>query len=321
MSYEHDTKLLVDMLTYKRPSRSQTEQDFVDEFIEPIMGKPDIHGNYVKVIPHSNGLEPTVIFTAHYDTVHKTGGRQKVVVTDGIVSLPSNSDSNCLGADCTTGVWLVTGMILAGVPGVYVIHADEESGCIGSSAFVEDNKFWLEGKTHCISFDRFGTGSVITHQCGMRTSSDEFATSFAKALRMDTLKPDSTGVFTDSNEYAFVVPECTNISVGYYNQHTKSETQDLRFAENLLDSLVDADWSKLVSVRDPAIVEYDNYGENMSYSYTKTDEDDVKELMGLMEEYPYAIAKVLVEYGLTADALVDDMMADDEYAQYFRNYY
>jgi hypothetical protein len=44
--------------------------------------------------------------------------------------------SNCLGADCTTGVWLILEMIKANVPGVYVIHSDEEVGGKGARDMV-----------------------------------------------------------------------------------------------------------------------------------------------------------------------------------------
>jgi hypothetical protein len=55
---------------------------------------------------------------------------------------------------------------------------------------------------------------------------------------MSQLEPDSTGSYTDSNEYAPIVSECTNISVGYFNQHTKNEVQDLDYADDLLLALV-----------------------------------------------------------------------------------
>jgi hypothetical protein len=69
-------------------------------------------------------------------------------------------------------------------------------------------------------------------------------------------EPDSTGSYTDSNEYSYKVKECTNLSVGYYSQHSRAETQDLFYANNLLNALLTADWDSLVFARDPSVIEY-----------------------------------------------------------------
>jgi hypothetical protein len=38
---------------------------------------------------------------------------------------------------------------------------------------------------------------------------------------------DDGGVYTDSAEFVDYIPECTNISVGYYSEHTVNEKQDI----------------------------------------------------------------------------------------------
>ena len=43
------------------------------------------------------------------------------------------------------------------------------------------------------------------------------------------LRPDDTGLFTDSANFIGVIKECTNISVGYYNEHSTSEIQNIQF--------------------------------------------------------------------------------------------
>ena len=80
-----------------------------------------------------------------------------------------------------------------------------------------------------------------------------FAYSVADALHMSQLLPDTGGTYTDSVEYADVVRECSNISVGYYDQHTSKESQDLLFAETLLERLIAASWDTLEIVRDPTL--------------------------------------------------------------------
>ena len=302
---------LIEMLRYKRPQGSSTQKEFCERFLEPHFGLPDINGNYILRI----GDNPKICFASHHDTVHKTEGLQKLVVTNNIVSVADPTISSCLGADCTTGVWLMMGMIEAGVEGMYVVHAAEESGCVGSSALVKSNPYWLTHIDAVISFDRFGDNSVITHQMGRRTASDDFARSFATALNLPQLVADTGGSYTDSNEYADKVPECTNISVGYYGQHGVNETQDLEYADLLMYALTQADWAKLVISRDPSMYEmyYDdndfwkNWGGKTYGNYNEPlDNYDTEDINILVMEHPDLVARMLIEMGFTPDLLIDE---------------
>ena len=290
--------MLLEMLEYRRPEGSTTQKEFCDRFLLPIMGHPDEFGNYIKEV----GDEPTTAFMAHHDTVHKEEGIQRVLVND--FGLVYTEDSNCLGADCTTGVWLVLEMLKANIPGVYVVHAGEEIGCVGSRGLVKSNPKWLSRISAAISFDRFGTESVITHQMGYRTASDEFAWSLANALPdISRLEPDSGGSYTDSNEYSEIVPECTNLSVGYYDQHKPKETQDLRFAYSLRRALLDADWSTLTIKRDPSVIEMEDYRDYWPNWVARkgdfapmTEKEELAELIG---EHPTEIAEYLMQCGFS----------------------
>tara|TARA_R100000030_G_scaffold77195_1_gene60095 strand:- start:225 stop:749 length:525 start_codon:yes stop_codon:yes gene_type:complete len=159
---------------------------------------------------------------------------------------------------------------------------------------------------------------------GFRTASDAFANSFADALNMPQLQPDSGGSYTDSNEYAEIVPECTNISVGYYGQHSVSESQDLTYLDKLVFALENADWSKLVFERDPTIVEtinragrygyslgshYDyGFGDNYSYNHNM---DNVGQLFELVVDNSYAVAELLDSLGITPLDLMEECNIDD----------
>ena len=293
---------LVSMLTYMRPAYSITEQIFCEKYLLPIFGEPDEHGNYIKVI----GDRPNIAFTAHTDTVHKIEGIQKLSISNDVVTTMTGS---CLGADCTTGVWLLLGMIEAGVEGVYIAHAAEEIGGVGSTNLVKDYPAWLIEIDAVISFDRFDTCSIITHQGGMRTASDDFAKSLAGALELPQLKPDSYGTYTDSMEYAEIVSECTNISVGYYNQHTAKESQDLEYAEMLLERLIEADWSALVLSRDQTVVEYTG-GSVGRYSEGGEDDAEVAKIWKLLLDRPSEVAELLYSYGFTMDDMCDELDLD-----------
>jgi hypothetical protein len=247
----------LDMLTYKRPQGSNAQRKFNRRFLQPVFGQPDSHGNYTYIIMNGD-KHPTVAFMAHHDTVHIASGRQKPEVEGDYVFAPKGKE--CLGADCTTGIYIMLRMIEAGVPGVYVVHAAEEIGCIGSAALVKSKPDWIKKVDVAISFDRKGYESIITHQMGRRTCSEKFADSLS-AILDNAFTSDATGSYTDSNEYVDVIPECTNLSVGYFNQHTNREYQDIVFMECLIAALIDADWSKLVIDRQPGSVEYDDdYG-------------------------------------------------------------
>jgi len=316
---------LIEMLRYKRPQGTQTQDEFCERFLEPHFGLPDRHGNYILSI----GETPTLCFTSHHDTVHRTEGLQQLVVTNNVVSVADTSISSCLGADCTTGIWLMMGMIEAGIEGVYVVHAAEEVGCVGSSALVKEKPYWLTSINAVISFDRYGDTSVITHQMSKRTASSEFATSFADALNLPQLIADPNGSYTDSNEYAHIVPECTNISVGYYGQHSVNETQDLEFADLLMYKLCTADWSKIVIARDPSLYEsyYDddnNWSRDWSRLYggmssiDMSDDYDRESMISLIENNTCAVADMLIKLGMTPELLAEEVGVDD--SRYINDY-
>tara|TARA_R110000782_G_scaffold147143_1_gene239926 strand:- start:31 stop:579 length:549 start_codon:yes stop_codon:yes gene_type:complete len=168
-----------------------------------------------------------------------------------------------------------------------------------------------------ISFDRFGDTSIITHQMGMRTASDTFAKSFADALDMPQLTGDTGGSYTDSNEYVNVVSECTNISVGYYGQHGTNETQDLDYAEFLSESLINADWSKLVFKRDPSVIE-DSWSSWGTRNTDDPDEDNIEALKILIADHPEKIAKLLDDWGIKYYSLMEE--ADIQDSKYYGDY-
>jgi hypothetical protein len=164
-----------------------------------------------------------------------------------------------LGADDGAGLWIMLGMIAAVRPGLYLFHRGEEQGCLGSRWIERHTPELLSDIDAAIAFDRAGLGDVITHQSYGRTCSDAFAASLAAALNQQNsafrYAPDDTGVYTDTNEYAGIIPECTNLSVGYQRQHGPRETLDIVHCEQLLAAMLELDASQLVIERDPAVRE------------------------------------------------------------------
>jgi hypothetical protein len=316
------------MLSYKRPEGDIYQKIFCERFLKPLMGDPDLHGNYICKVTTKGEIETdpdlfvyslpdNIVFMAHHDTVHRQGGIQKLEIFTAkqgnrTFRAVGAVDSNCLGADCTTGCWLILEMIKAKVPGIYIIHAGEEIGGVGSSGLVKDQPAWLNQVNFAISFDRKGISEIITHQLDGRSCSNEFAHDLGKILGLGML-PSTGGTYTDSAEYIYDVAECTNISVGYYGQHTKDEIQDLDYLVLLRRALVNADWSKLKpykSVEEEWKAFESNFRSRFDEDYYYSSSKDWDKYLN--QKYSPAKPRKMRDLILdNADALVDILMQYD----------
>lgn len=303
-----DERTIIEMHTYMRPAGSLAETEFVERFLMPLGFERDGGHNLVLRI----GDSPSILWSSHMDTVHYKSGRQTVHYDGTTLSLTraaKRAGSNCLGADCTAGVWLMTEMVKAKVPGLYVIHHAEEHGCRGSSWLAQDSGFF-DGINAAIAFDRLGYESIVTHQMGSRGASDEFAKSLAGILG-GSYGIDRAGVFTDTNEYFGVIPECTNISVGYFQQHTTRETQDVRFLIALRDTLVSADWSRLVIARAAGVEDdvfaYRSRRSSLSAPKRGTSRYPGDDMEGLIKQYPDIAANILQAFGVSRADFMDQV--------------
>ncbi len=242
-------KELLEMLTYRRPDKSKSERKFIHDMLLPLGG---LHRDHSGNIYRRIGDAP-IMFSSHIDTVHRKDGFQTVTMARNGVVATYDKDSNCLGADDTAGVWLMVQMIRENIPGLYVFHRGEEIGGYGSTGFSKCSH--VEGIRACIAFDRMGYGSIITHQWPGDCCSDAFAYSLANVI--GTIggkvehKLDTGGSFTDSANYMHRVSECTNVSVGYFDQHRTTEHLDTGYLFALRDRLILADWSNLEYSRTP----------------------------------------------------------------------
>lgn len=321
---------LYDICSYTRAAGSEGERAMIAKHIEPIANYTDGYGNLYVMIG-----QPSVIYSSHTDTVHRDTDpfQQTVYIDDTESRLFKGEDKMCLGADCGTGVWIMLQMIKAKVPGLYIFHRAEEIGGLGSG-WIADNpqastdsehEHWLQHYAQCIAFDRYGTKSIITHQGMERTCSNEYADALSAVLGMGH-GPDDGGSFTDSKNYCHLIPECTNLSVGYKHQHSNNEYQDLDYLLELTDRLctVGHEIDKLAPVRDPSkqeLLDYESYstfGRRNNYSYfgtskisglTNYDYDHSysdNPLHDAIQTYPEAVAEMLREAGYQMD---DDELA------------
>lgn len=290
--YKTDIQLLLDIHSYSRSHNSTGEWQFIERFIDCVPGmESDGFGNRHLTIPGA----PHILFSCHTDTVHspKAKPRQKVKIKGGLLQLAKPANGYCLGADDGAGVFLMLEMIRAAIPGTYIFHRAEESGGHGSHYIATTTPSVLADIEIAIAFDRKGTCDIITHQ-GQRTASDRFADTLADAIGLPGLIGDPTGLFTDTANYSSLVSECTNISVGYENQHSKNETLDIAFLLTLRDALFSTPWDTLASYRDPNALDLaDDFPPNTYYN-----EPDLTDLIA---EYPELAATAMEAYGLTLE--------------------
>ena len=266
-AYIKSTFLKLTSKTYPYGTEDGLVEDMIRQGIFPNLEKDD-WGNYFLKI----GTTRT-IFTAHLDTACKDQvdvkhyiSKQQIVTTDG---------KTILGADDKAGVTILLWLIKNNIPGLYYFFIGEEVGCVGSSAASVYGQF--KGLyDRVISFDRRGTNSVITFQSSSRSCSDAFANELANQLNKFShlyYKADSTGVYTDSAEFVDIVPECTNISVGYQSEHTFRESQDLYHLNKLAQACLGVKWEELPTNRVAGTREskWDNWTYPKSSTTTKKD--------------------------------------------------
>lgn len=245
---------LIDFFSYMRPMGGVGERAFIDRYIAPVAQFVDGAGNlHVDLRGASNSRS---LFVAHTDSVHREDGRQVVTYKDGQLVTVTGS---CLGADDAAGVYVLLRMIEAKVPGYYIFTRGEECGGVGARWLAENMRDLLAQFDRAVAFDRRATHSVITHQGMSRCCSDKFAEALSEMLndadREFMYCPDDTGVYTDTAEFTHIIPECTNLSVGYYKEHTPDEWLDVEHMRRVAKSAVVIDWESLPVGRDPSVVE------------------------------------------------------------------
>lgn len=248
------------------------------------------------------GEKPTTMFTCHLDTAcrkvvkvnHEFEG--KYIKTDG---------TSILGADDKAGMCVILYMIEKKVPGLYYFFIGEEVGCIGSSDLSEE--FTHTNITKVVSFDRRGTTSIITRQIYGKCCSNNFALalseSFKKADPTLDLIPDDTGLVTDSAQFMDLITECTNISVGYYNEHTVNERQDIEYLSKLCRSVVKIDWESLPvsKTKKEEKVQFDDLDLDFDLSDFDLDLDMSTEMQSLKTQEIEIETKMILEFLKTQD--------------------
>jgi hypothetical protein len=261
-------------LSYKRPHNTDMTDRFTFWLTEQLPAHADWYFDTVGNlhVDMRSDYAHTTLFTAHVDTVHRVEGKNHIRMTD----THWHASGDVLGADDGAGVAMLMHLLCGGVPAYYLFTQGEECGGIGASHVADQYEYLLMQFDRAIAFDRRGIDSVITHQGRGRCCSDAFGNALAIALgaHNDNLMhlTDDTGIYTDTAEFIEVIPECTNISVGYAKEHTQDESLDLVYFQQLADAVLLVEWDKLPTERDPSVIEskWGNYDWTESYGYGYT---------------------------------------------------
>src|SRR5574344_14074 len=205
----------------------------------------DMFGNYYKIICNN----PNYMFCCHLDTYGNKGDKIKKTYYNIRGDMFISTDGNTiLGADDKAGVSILISMIENGIEGVYYFFVGEEKGCIGSYnvSLFYDLINHLKPVCYCISFDKDDTTSVVTTQLGKSCCSDMFANSLMDAFsNYNIYLEKDDGICCDSAMFMNHIPECTNISVGYFNNHTNNEYQNMTYLNKLNNACLNIDWKEV----------------------------------------------------------------------------
>lgn len=218
------------------------EESSLEKFL-PTGVKKDKWGNYSISIGKSKTM-----FTCHLDTYCKKKEKVNHLFKDNYIY---TDGTTILGGDNKAGVTAILYMISENVPGTYYFFAGEEpilsGGCHGSSMLKRLNSTFVKSFDRAIAFDRKKRGSIITRQMAQPCCSDVFADSLIDEFSKQgvQMEKDKTGYYTDSGNLIEFIPECTNISIGVWNEHYKNEFVDIDYVEKIAKAACNIDWDSL----------------------------------------------------------------------------
>lgn len=231
----------------------------------------DKFGNYFIKIGESKSM-----FCCHLDVYCKDYKRVYHIIDENIIS---TDGTTVLGADDKSGMVVMLKMIENNVPGLYYFFRGEEgvtspSGTWGSRNALKEYSHIFKTYKRCISFDRRGFKSIISTMMYNDCCSNEFVNSLSSEFKKYGMnyESDNTGIWTDSGVFMQIIPECTNLSVGYLSEHTFNETQDIKHLENLCNASIKINWEDLPTKRNPLEMS-DKVGNYRYNSYKDYDYD------------------------------------------------
>ncbi len=234
---------LLHLLSITAPSGR--EQPVAAYLLERLQGKMDElsidgYGNVVAERRFGTGGGPTILLSAHMDTVSVDPLRS--VLQEGDIW---RSTSGPLGADDRAGIAIILHTVdqlaAAGYGGTVKLAftREEEIGCIGSR---EIDEIWLGDVDLAVVVDRRGSRDIVTHNRSMAFCGAEVAEWFEQigvACGMPDWRAVQGGV-SDAVTYAMHGIPSVNLSAGYCHEHTEEEYVNVRHAEDTSRFIIQA---------------------------------------------------------------------------------
>ncbi len=214
--------------------------------------KKDSIGNYYIQIGNSETL-----FTTHLDTYSDKYEKVNHVIEGNIIKTDGKT---ILGGDNKLGMTILLGMIERGIPGTYYFFIGEEpilsGGLFGSQNALQANPSFFKKFKRAVAFDRKQTGSIVTRQKARFCCSKEFANTLSEEFTKLGInsKPDPNAYYTDTATFMDIIPECTNISAGGWDEHYTTEYVDIKYAESVLNVACKVKWEELPTERE--VIDY-----------------------------------------------------------------
>ena len=241
-----------------------------------IMGKY-LKTKYEKVYSTSDYLvaigDIPVALAAHVDTVFAKPPEN--IFYDRVKNVMWSPDG--LGADDRAGVYSIVQILKRGYKPTIIFTTDEEKGALGATALIRDHHKALTDLKYIIQLDRRGSTDCIFYDCD-NPKFEEYVESFGFVT--------AHGTFTD---ISIICPSWgvagVNLSVGYVNEHSYSETlyvgnmlATINKVENMLKDINNAEYFKYIpakyyyspkSIKNIAYGWDDDYNWDASYGISK----------------------------------------------------
>ena len=265
------------------------EEEKLEKYL-PSGYKKDTIGNYYYEIGNSETL-----FTTHLDTYCTKYEKVNHVIDEKDTYKIKTDETTILGGDNKLGCSILIGMISRGITGVYYFFLGEETilsgGLYGSREALKANPEYFKKFKRCIAFDRRQYGSIVVRQMGRMCCSMDFAKKIAEDFDIRGIKWDEMGgygYYTDTAIFMDVIEECTNISVGGFDEHYKTEWVDLNYTYKVFEAALEMDWESLPTVReledrfseDSEEIRVNPYG-NFVQNKNLKEIEDIFDLLGL----------------------------------------
>ena len=213
----NDYKLFEQLVKIKQPALLKTMSNFLKKHYKTVVTKKD----YIYAI----GDIP-VALVAHLDTVFRASPEN--IYYDQQKNVMWSPEG--LGADDRAGVFAIVKIIQQGYHPHIILTTDEEMGALGAKQLVSNLKQPFADMKYIIQLDRRGTNDCVFYNC-YNEDFIEYVESFGFI--------EAFGSFSDISE---ICPKWgiagVNLSIGYQNEHSYTETLHINAFLATIDKVV-----------------------------------------------------------------------------------